>query len=313
MPDVAVHSSFGDEVLSTLAHSARDAVVPVPWRFALFGPDFWFMYQPWINREGRGRRMHTTRTGEFLMALLRRARVSACRAEMFSYLAGFLCHYALDSVAHPYVIYVTTQEYSFPRAHMSLEHALDAAQMKRDGFWGETHPVTDHYYPDLRLPEDMRPDIDAVYGEVYGWKDCWADLNRCCRRYRRCYRIIEKPRGFAACLARLTRSQAFRSVVYSQSRFLGLDPENTEHRTWHNAYDLSLSFRDSFPELREQARRLAVRLIEAAFGYVFLGEGTEAGMAALFGSNSYLSGLPVGDPRNLNVKSLLPSGSSADP
>ena len=51
----------------------------------------------------------------------------------------------------------------------------------------------------------------------------------------------------------------------------------------------------------------------AAFGYVFLGEGTEAGMAALFGSNSYLSGLPVGDPRNLNVKSLLPSGSSADP
>ena len=310
MPDAAVHASFGKEVLSSLTPRTRDTIVPEPWHFALFGPDIWFVHKPWIRREGRGRRMHTTRTGAFLTALVRRACVSACREEMFSYLAGFLCHYALDSVTHPYIIYVTTEEYNFPRSHMSLEHALDAVQMKRDGCWGSDHPVTDRYFPPLRLPESMRRDIDAVFEEVYGWKDCWAEMNRSCRRFRSCYRIMEHPRGMAAWLTRLTRADRFRSLMYSESHFHTLDPENTEHRPWHHSHDPSLTYSDSFPELREKARTLAVSLIEAVFRYVFDREGTEEEIADLIGDKSYLSGLPTDDPRNRNVKSLLPSGSS---
>ncbi|MBP5728396.1 MAG: hypothetical protein J6Y48_15105, partial [Clostridia bacterium] len=97
MPDVAVHASFGREVLSSLPEEVRETIVSEPYTFALFGPDVWFMHKPWRRREGRGRRMHTTKTGLFLSSLLRRAAVSASRKELFSYLAGFFCHYALDS------------------------------------------------------------------------------------------------------------------------------------------------------------------------------------------------------------------------
>ena len=55
---------------------------------------------------------------------------------LFSWLAGFFCHYALDSTAHPYIIYVTTAEYHYPRCHMSLEHELDMRQIRRDGLGG---------------------------------------------------------------------------------------------------------------------------------------------------------------------------------
>ena len=116
VPDIAVHASFGEEVLSSLPPEVRESIRPEPYTFALFGPDLWFMHQPWRRRQGRGRRMHTTRMGAFLLSLLRRARTAPCREEMFSYLAGFLCHYALDSTAHPYVIYVTTEEHHFPAA-----------------------------------------------------------------------------------------------------------------------------------------------------------------------------------------------------
>ena len=311
MPDVAVHASFGREVLSSLPEEVREIIVPEPYTFALFGPDVWFMHKPWRRREGRGRQMHTTKTGLFLMSLLRRAGVSAYRKELFSYLAGFFCHYALDSICHPYIIYVTAEEHVFPRSHMSMEHELDMADIRRDGYAGEKHPVTDHYYPLLRLPECLRRDLDTVFEQVYGWKNCWADLNRSFRRYRLCYRFLEKPRGIAARAARLTKMDVLRSLSYAESQFRGLDPENTEHRPWRNPYDPEQGSSESFPELREKARQYAVRLIEAAFRHLFLGEETDESIAALVGSNSYHSGLPVDDPRNLRVKSLLPSEKEA--
>ena len=311
MPEAVVHASFGQEVLSSLPPEVRESIVPDPFRFALFGPDIWFTYQPWRRREGRGRRMHTTLTGSFLNALVRQARGSSCRAELFSYLAGFLCHYALDSTVHPYVIHLTADKYVFPRSHMSLEHALDAAVMKRDGFWGTKHPVTDQYFPRLRLPDSMREDLDAVYESVYGWTGCWEDMNRSCLRYRQCFRIMENPRGFAAFLARLTKNPALNSLMYSESFFHDRDPENEAHLTWGHPFDSTLTSGESFPDLREKARQLAVRMIAAAYRYLRYGEGTDESVAALIGDRSYLSGLPSEDPRNLTVPSMLPPGAEA--
>ena len=310
MPDVAVHASFGREVLASLPEEVRSAIVSEPYSFALLGPDVWFMYQPWHRRDGRGRQMHTTKPGAFLTALLKQAAVSPCRKEMFSYLAGFLCHYALDSIAHPYIIWVTTEEHRFPRGHQSLEHALDYLVIDREGFSGELHPITSHYFPALRLPDCLQPDLDAVFRSVYGWENAWSDMNRSCRRYRKCYRVMEHPRGTAARLTRLTRANLLRSLVYSESQFHLLDPENTEHRIWHHPYDPAVTSTESFPEMRDRARDLAVRFITAAWRFLFLSEGTAEAFSALIGNNSYLSGLPADDPRNHRVRSLLPSGTA---
>ena len=308
MPDVVIHAEFGREVRQALPDAVRSVLEDAPWTFALFGPDVWFMYQPWKRREGRGRRMHTTRPGTFLMALADRAASLSSPDALFSYLAGFLCHYALDSTTHPYIIHVTADLHVFPRSHMSLEHALDAAVMRRDGFWGAKHPVTDHYFSRVLLPENMRADLDAVYASVYGWQNCWADMNRSCLRYRRCFRIMENPRGFAARLTRLTKKPVLKSLMYSESFFHNRDPENEEHRTWLHPFDPTLSSSESFPELREKARRFAVEMITAAYRYLQYGEGNEESLAALIGDRSYLSGLPADDPRNLTVPSMLPPG-----
>lgn len=306
MPDVAVHAAFGREVLASLPEEVREYLLPEPYTFALFGPDVWFMYKPWLRREGRGRRMHTGEPGLFLSTLLRQAEASAFRAEMFSYLSGFLCHYALDSITHPYIIYVTAEERVFPRSHMSLEHALDAVQFRRDGYENEKHPITDHYYPRLSLPETLRQDLDAVFEEVYGWKNCWSALNRSCRRYRLCYRALENPCGLAARIARRTKRDVLCSLAYSESQFHSLDPENTGHRPWKHPFDPDQSFTESFPELREKARQFALRLIEASYRLIRYGEGSVESISELIGNNSYLSGLPADDPRNYRVKSLLP-------
>ena len=306
MPDIAVHAVFGREVLAELDSGIAAKIHKVPYTFALFGPDVWFMYQPWKRREGRGRRMHTTRTGQFLMSLARRAKDSRCPEEMFSYLAGFLCHYALDTATHPYIVYMTEEKTKIPRGHMSFEHTLDQLEMLRAGVWGEKHPVTDHYYPKLRLPECLREDIDAVFREVYGWPHCWKALNHSSCRFRLCYRVLENPKGLVTRIAKITGHPALRSVTYAASHFEGTDVENSGHAEWAHSHEPSEKSTADFSEMKSAARREALEMITAAYRYIFLSEISEEELSRRIGSLSYLSGLPVDDPRNTAVSFLLP-------
>ena len=306
MPDVAVHAAFGREVRKGLGKETGEKIREIPYTFALFGPDVWFMYQPWKRREGRGRRMHTTRTGAFLMALANRAKESRHPEELFSYLAGFLCHYALDSETHPYIIHMTEERYRFPRGHMSFEHTLDRREMERAGVWGEKHPVTDHYFPKLKLPETLREDIDAVFQAVYGWKHCWKALNHACPRYRLCYRVLENSGSLFSRLARGTGHPMLKSLAYSESHFNEHDVENRQRQEWVHSHEDSLRSQADFIEMKETARQKAITMIEAAHQYIFSDGLSEQALADLIGSRSYLSGLPTEDPRNLKIPSLLP-------
>ncbi len=301
-----MHHAFGQDVRSNLPEPIRSGLLEEPYLFALYGPDLWFMYQLGKVRQGRGRRMHTTKTGAFLMALAERARNGSARAEMFSYLAGFLCHYALDSAAHPYIVWQTTETWPTKRAHRDMEHALDVKLLQREGFWGEAHPVTDHHFPALRLPASMSADLDLAYGAVYGWSHVLPDLNRCCARYRALYRLMENPHSAAAGLAALVPTHRFRSLSYARSAFLDRDIENLSHTPWHQAYAREETSSESFPELYEKARLDALRMIRDAWSYCLEGSLTERELAASLGNRSYLSGLDVEDPRNLLVRSLMP-------
>ena len=307
MPDVAVHLSFGEDVRRSLPPEIQKVLSPDPYAFALLGPDIWFMHKPWIRRNGRGRRMHTTRTGQFLSQVAVEARSSQRPDLVFSYLAGFICHYALDSTAHPYVIRLTTTEYPLPGAHRAFEHSLDIKDLERAGLWGERHPMTGHAFRAIRLPREIRPALDAAFEKTYSWKNSCRSLNRAYALFRFLYALMENPRGLGVLLTRITKSPALKSVIYAESPFAGLDVENLEHRPWAHSNDEALVSRESFPELREKARLKAMRIIRAAYDYVLKDSLSEEDLRREIGCDSYLSGLPMGDPRNLSVPSMLPS------
>ncbi len=307
MPDVAQHHAFGQRVLDRLPQEIRNVLSEPTYQFAQYGPDLWFMFEPWKRRNGRGRRMHTTKTGEFLMALARRTKSGTASRETFSYLAGFLCHYALDSTTHPYIIWQTTETWPTHRAHRDLEHALDAALLKREGVWGEKHPVTDYHFPGVQLPDSLSRDLDEVYQKVYGWTGTVSALNRCFLRYRWLYRQMEKPHSLLTLLSRIIPTHRLRSVPYVRSAFLDRDVENLSHQPWHQAYARDITSRESFPELVEKAETLAVRMISAAYRFCLEDALSEESLKTVFSNRSYLSGLDVEDPGNYAVKSLRPS------
>ncbi len=308
MPDCAVHTSFCRAVRAVLSAEAGEKIRTVPYEFAAFGPDPWFVYRPWEKKqEARGRRMHTTRTGAFLTALAVQARESKDPDLLYSYLAGFLCHYALDTAAHPYVIYRTTEEFKYKGCHRMLEHSMDNLLMQREGTAGGKHPVTDHYMAKMELPAEMTEDLDAVYGRVYGWKHVRKDLNSSYRRFRLCYRFMENPKGILARLARLTGSEILKSLAYSESVLNEADVDNDENKIWLHSHDETIRSEESFADLQKKATDRASGLIESVYRFIYLKEGTEEELAEKIGSDSYLSGLPVGDSRNEKVPSMRPS------
>lgn len=101
------------------------------------GPDIFFCYRCWLPADRRGQdlpalatRLHRQNTGAFLMQLLDRASTPAQR----SYAMGYLTHYAVDTVLHPYVAAVTApgEVYGEPGGHSYMEGALDSFLHKRD-------------------------------------------------------------------------------------------------------------------------------------------------------------------------------------
>lgn len=99
------------------------------------GPDPLFCYQMYnpmrkYRLSKLGSVMHNEKTGIFLRNLFRLAQTDAQK----DYCLGFLCHYTLDSVIHPYVNYVTTaygSPYNIPSGHGYFESALDSMISKK--------------------------------------------------------------------------------------------------------------------------------------------------------------------------------------
>ena len=101
------------------------------------GPDSFFCYEVWKKGQNRtynlpllGNRMHEDETGAFLLALLHHTHTQA----QIEYTLGFLCHYAADTVMHPYVVFVSSpgQPYGMKGGHGYFEIALDSTLHAED-------------------------------------------------------------------------------------------------------------------------------------------------------------------------------------
>ena len=114
------------------------------------GPDIFFFFEVWKSGRKRrfdlpelGNRMHEEQTGRFLLALMRHAKTEAQQ----EFALGFLCHYATDTVIHPYVTAMTKEgmPYGGPGGHGYLEIALASKHHEED--YGDPVIPSDHANP----------------------------------------------------------------------------------------------------------------------------------------------------------------------
>ena len=298
MPEIAVHHFFGARVLRNLPQEIRDRITPELYGTGVRGPDplgvvrFWCP-PVWKHLHGRSSLMHNRLSGPFFRRLSQETRTQTgeLQNQLFSYECGFLTHYFLDSICHPYVIFRTGQGKACAGNHRSFEHALDRLFLEQNGMCFRDRPLSRQILRGNGLPETMKPPIDAVYADVFGWNDAWRQINRALKDEIRFIRITEDPGGL---LARMMKGGTAGSFSYAEEAYVNADIENRQHREWRNPYETEVISDRSFTDLADLAEEQVLQAVRGLYAYI-LGEETYPG---IIGNRSYESGLDTDDLRN---------------
>lgn len=251
MPDIVVHSRFGWQIAQKLMLDVDRDI----YNFGLLGPDPYLFYRfylpPFKHRVNKyASVMHREHTGDFLTELALRARGNR---EMFSYLAGFLCHYALDSDTHPYINRKAKNSFAM---HMAIEHKLD----KLNGGKICIPPF---------LPDSMQEDVGGAITKIYGWTDAWDKLKEGHKDMTPFYNIVEDKKG---------RLNFFASKTHTKLALISYRSKELD----------SMDLR-GFAPLYQRALNDAEKYVTAAQQFVN-GEIEVKDLRAVIGSRSYIEG-----------------------
>lgn len=317
MPDIMTHYHFSRRVLEALPAPARAPLREDIMAYAALGPDPWYSIGFYGGKKkalsGRGDIMQKQKTGAFLLALADEARQSPARDAMYSYLAGFLCHYCLDKTAHPYIL-CKSGDYDESRpetlcyrgGHALLERAIDSHVIRR--FYGKTpwkFPIVQTVLSLKKLPKELREGLDRAHEKVYGWPAVFDDLNRCLRDQKIFYRLMQDPHGIMDKLTPLADNGKshldYRTLPYFHK---DIDPAlcdylNEKKSPWAHPCDEGIVSRGSFWDLFDKALAEAAGLIALAHDYI---RGKDVPLAQAVGNASYETGFDCADPRNFGPR-----------
>ena len=188
MPDIITHYIFGLDTAHNLKESPLYPIIKEHKDLFIIGlqgadPFYFHRLRQKDSKSIIGTKMHTEKTGDFLMSALCYAKKfkpdSVMFKECISYISGFMCHYILDSMAHPYIFHLggryipqhsDTDKYK--GLHRKLELAIDSIlceekfNMKSSKF-----KVNELILKDIKIPKTIEGLYDDTLLLLYGIPD----------------------------------------------------------------------------------------------------------------------------------------------
>ena len=148
MPTTYAHYTFGKKVLSELNNDLRELInnnVDL-YNIGLHGPDILFYFKPLqSNRVNKlGNEIHKANADIFFENAKEKLLSCDDFNKSFAYIAGFICHYMLDSQCHPNI-----REKENEISHNEIETEFDRAIMLKDNINPITYKPTSHIIPSI--------------------------------------------------------------------------------------------------------------------------------------------------------------------
>ncbi|RGO25043.1 hypothetical protein DXB23_08180 [Dorea sp. OM02-2LB] len=151
MPTTYTHYRFGKDVLSCLSLPLRNSINEYRELFdiGLHGPDIFFYYRAMHDNKVNqiGFRMHEEPASKFFLHGKEILKDAPMKTAGRVYLYGFICHFALDSVCHPYIEKMIHERSVL---HSEIETELDRIFMQKDGLDPVTYPTYKLIVPSIR-------------------------------------------------------------------------------------------------------------------------------------------------------------------
>ena len=301
MPNSVVHDIFSSKVFDRLSHDIQSKInIPV-FKHASFGPDIWFSAL-YTNRKHKSlvercSYMHKNKCGIFLVSLAGAVNKQEEPSLLFAYLCGFLCHYYLDYITHPYILYKTGNTFD----HVRFELALDCLFI-HDVYGCESADFNfSQILPDKALPSGLKDPIDQIYYDVFGWTNAFSELSLCTLGLHKFFGRIRDPYGLYALFLK-TKSSIIQHDIkiqtYHKKDDLSMTADflNNSHQIWRNPFAPEFISSESFVELMHVALGRCAECIQSCYQHIFFSEDRD--LLEIIGDKSYESGLECSDIRN---------------
>ncbi len=307
-----VHKSLSDEIKKSINNRAL-------YDFASYGPDS-HKFHDFLSKDkiaeslAYSEYMHTHNTKNFLVELLKLAKLNH---DLFPYIAGYVCHYYLDSTSNPYIYYKSglydknvNNSIKYRGLKLKLERAMDAYVIENYNYGPSTNKyrIKRKLLNLRKLPKSIMHDIDVLYMKTYDINNGYKFVNKTIRNQRLVYALIYDPLGIKNKLfEKIDNGKSYVCLKYMSfyNKSLNarkLDLFNFKHERWFNPVKEEIYSIDSFFDLFEKAKKMSLKCIEAMYKYVFLDE--EMQFDFFFQNISYYTSLDCeanNEMKNFNI------------
>lgn len=272
MPGFITHYIFGREAYHRLMPSSLKRNLNrnrAAYGLGLQGPDFIFYYLPSYVLHGQalGSLAHTKDTQKFFTNLLESRNLFHKEEDLRvadAYLYGFLGHYTLDTICHPFVYgrtnYKGHSEKAYFSRHAYLETDIDTDLLayklseKPSSFYSaQTITLTFHQ---KKIISSM---LRYAFKHTYPWLHVtWLTMFIAIFSIQFGMLLLHDTSGKKKVLCRLTEKiflgyPLFSPLIPSDELFFRSDPFNMQHKPWSNPWDESHVSTETFFDLYEKA------------------------------------------------------------
>lgn len=314
MADFLTHILLSDDVLERI--ESRRVLEGIQrhrtlYRLGAQGPDPLFFYN-FFPGKGKdylsklGRTMHRQHTGEFLkMGFARLQNLSWDQEwmELAAYLSGFICHFTLDRLIHPYVYWAennwiwSVDGHLVKTTHQAVEISLDVL------FWEERRMVPAYKVKTRRLidigkdwPASVKNFLMDAFESIYHIKTDGKSLKKVLRDFYRGHDLLYDPRGWKKALVSWLDSFTGGGVrppkvPYPPRLDETIDWVNKKKRTWTHPFVEGEEHKESVEDILNRASFEAANHINGVFAGILKGEPIDE----FFPNISYRTGLPCSE------------------
>ncbi|MBE6877895.1 MAG: hypothetical protein E7488_01830 [Ruminococcaceae bacterium] len=262
------------------------------------GPDVFYYYRKYDpfrtqNMSRLSKLMHNHRTGLFLQNMFRFAQTNAQK----DFCLGWLCHYALDSVMHPYINYITTayaNPFNIEQGHSFFESSLDSYISMHETGFPAANP--EEYLPEIskmyidQIITLVKQAVEATYPEERYER---SDYMQAYHDFRRIKKMLYAPNAIGRAYARVMEIYLRLSKDYIISRMQPCRMEIKNVDVWRNN-PVGFFCTSTIEELMERASWLSADHIAVGLKF-FDGVYNARDLLEDIGNKSYVTGLATED------------------
>lgn len=286
MPDIYTHILNGRECLKRLGCTQKAAITRSLNLFYLgcMGPDI-FLYHnfyPWMRDRSvneLGGKMHEQHCGELIVTALKHisdnVKDNILMDSRVIYFLGYICHYAADRLAHPYIIsrsgfYDKTrpETHRYRNAHKIMELAIDY-HMARKLDNQDVNKIRMNSFIDVgdEIPgniEELYNYVFTVYFKGYVDKLSRDFINQSYLYIKKAWSIFYDPTCLKRYMLKLIKCDQYFYPLNPYKR----DYMNEAETQWPYPWNCSMTSKKTFYQIFDESVDLSVYLTNAAIDYL---------------------------------------------